>query len=228
MPLQTTRGNNRTDTIQKNTTYRKPETQRTQHTPSPTKSLDQNSAYTSHPPGVRTPRAVRCRLVHTGEIPPARGDAHLTRAMLHGIRGHLSPIRGELVRLGRGPLTLTHKLSEIPIIEVEALARQALRPTTILHPEVKVHTGIREGELSLDLRYVAPRPTLPREERRTPQHDIRHVESSTGGRQREYHNLRRRSHGLSLLLKLPVADENTILHSVRDSLSREATQTSES
>ena len=129
----------------------------------------QSSMRTSHttvnpqPHGVRTPRAVRRRLVHTREIPPARGDTHITWPMLHGIRGHLPSIRSELVRLGRGALTLIHKLPEIPIIEMEAPTRQALRPATILHPEVKVHTGIRRGELSLRLGYVATRPTLPRE-----------------------------------------------------------------
>ena len=141
------------------TTYTKPTRHTTLHTPSPNAKLYQNIPYYS----VRTPRAVRRRLVHTGEIPPARGDTHITWPMLHGIRGHLPSIRGELVRLGRGPLTLIHKLPEIPIIEMEAPARLALRPATILHPEVKVHTGIRRGELSLRLGYVATRPTLPRE-----------------------------------------------------------------
>ena len=141
------------------TTYTKPTRHTTLHTPSPNAKLYQNIPYYS----VRTPRAVRRRLVHTGEIPPARGDTHITWPMLHGIRGHPPSIRGELVRLGRGPLTLIHKLPEIPIIEMEAPARQALRPATILHPEVKVHTGIRRGELSLRLGYVATRPTLPRE-----------------------------------------------------------------
>ena len=142
-----------------NTTYTKPARHTTLHTPSTNANLQQNIPYYC----VRTPRAVRRRLVHTGEIPPARGDTHITWLMLHGIRGHLPAIRGEIVRLGRGPLTLIHKLPEIPIIEMEAPARQALRPATILHPEIKVHTGIRKGEPSLRLGYMATRPTLPRE-----------------------------------------------------------------
>ena len=142
-----------------------PATQPTLHTPSTNANLDQNIPYNCHPPSpcLRTPRAVRRRLVHTGEIPPARGDAHITRPMLHGIRGHLPSIRGELVRLGRGPLTLIYKLPEIPIIEMKAATRQTLRPATILHPEFKVLAGIRKGELSLRLGYVATRPTLRRE-----------------------------------------------------------------
>ena len=142
-----------------NITYTKPVRHTTLHTPSTNANLQQNIPYYC----VRTPRAVRRRLVHTGEIPPTRGDTHITWPMLHGSRGHLPSIRCELVRLGRGPLTLIHKLPEIPIIEMEAPARLALRPATILHPEVKVHTGIRRGELSLRLGYVATRPTLPRE-----------------------------------------------------------------
>ena len=61
------------------------------------------------------------------------------------------------------PLRLIYKLLEIPVVEVIAAARRTLGPAPILDPEVKVHTGIRRGELSLRLGYVATRPTLPRE-----------------------------------------------------------------